>query len=245
MQIHKLTFPPATLAALPPERLSAFLLLGHFLNEANWLQKLLVIASQDETGNPAEVQARMALSLMLTKLFAAKIHEGWNRMANGQLKATLDALSLTPATKDQGRQLAERLCAESMVHKIRKSQAFHYPTSLSLNGLPGIAQSDVAIYMTPHAGDTLSLISELSAASEMNAIAGMNHVGHSLDAVLTEVIGISAIYSDFLHGTLQALISESIDGLPAEEIIDNRDAPPLDEVRLRFFATPPGSPQGR
>ena len=242
MQIHKLSYPSSVLAALPRERLSAFLLLGHFLNETNWLQKLLVVAAQDETGHAAEVHARMALSLMLTKVFAAKIHEGWNRMSSGALKATLDTLTLSPRTQERRQQLAERLRAESIVHKVRKLQAFHYPTSLSLDGLPGVAQGDVALYLTQHAGDTLSLISELSAASEMNAIAGIDHVGQSLNAVLTEVVDVSGLYGDFLHGTLEALINESITAEPLDEVIDNADAPLLQDVRLRFFATPPGSP---
>jgi len=242
MQIHKLTYPSSALAALPRDRLSAFLLLGHFLTEANWLQKLLVIATHDETGNAAEVHARMALSLMVTKLFAAKIHEGWNRITHGELQSTLDTLSLSSELSELKQNLAERLCAESIIHRVRRSHAAHYLLSLSLEGLPNIAQSDIALYMTPHAGDTVSVISELSAAAEFNAITGLNHMAQSVEIILKELIRVSELYSDFLHGTLEALIGESIAVKPVDEFIDNADAPALQDVRLRFFATPPGSP---
>ena len=241
MQIHKVTYPVSALQAMPKAHLSAFLLLGHFLNEANWLQKLILYGTQDESGNEAEVQARLALSLMLGKVFAAKIHEGWVRLTTGELGATVAGLTLSPGIERIRADLKEHLRADSILHKIRRDLAFHYPTSLSLEGLPNIAQGDVALYLTPHSGDTLSLISELSAAAELNAIAGTNQVGESLGAVLDEVVKVSGLYSEFLHATLVALIGKSLDTHPDDEIIGNEEAMPLADVRLRFFVTPPGA----
>lgn len=243
MQIHKITFPPSALIALPPDQLSAFLLLGHFLTEANWLQKLLLYASQDESGNVAEKHARMALSLMVSKIFAAKIHEGWNRLRTGNLRVTIDALALPDEIAALSQQLSERLAENSLIHKVRRSLAFHYPTELSLADLPGVAQSDVALYMTQHAGDTLSLISELSAAAQLNAITGVDHVGRSLDSFLKEVIAVSGLYSDFLHGTLAAMTDRFLPQGVAEANIENGDGPRLEDVRVRFFAIPPGAPE--
>jgi hypothetical protein len=44
--ITKMTLPIATVQAMRPEHRSALLMLGLFLNEANWLRKLLVKAVQ-------------------------------------------------------------------------------------------------------------------------------------------------------------------------------------------------------
>jgi hypothetical protein len=44
LNLKKLKLPLSTLRAMPDERRSALLLLGLFLNEANWLRKLLVKA---------------------------------------------------------------------------------------------------------------------------------------------------------------------------------------------------------
>ena len=242
MQIHKVTYPVSALQAMPPAQRSAFLLLGHFLNEANWLQKLILYSTLDESGHEAERQARLALSLMVSKVFAAKIHEGWVRLTTGELGATVAELTLSPDVERIRADLKEHLRPDSILHKIRRDLAFHYPTSLSLDGLPGISDGDAALYMSAHAGDTISLIGELSAAAELNAVVGSDHLGESLGAVLDEVVKVSALYSDFLHASLVALTDLSLKGAPTHEIIGNEDAMPLEDVRLRFFVTPPGTP---
>lgn len=148
-QIHKFSFPVSALEVLPKEQLSTFLLLGLFLNEANWLQKLLLVSTLDRSGNEAEEKARLALSLMLSKGLAAKIHQGWCRMQGNPMRATLIALPLSTQADQLHQELAPMLAKGSIIHSVRNCHAFHYPTRLSLDGLPGIAQADVAIYATP------------------------------------------------------------------------------------------------
>jgi len=162
MEIHKLTFDPARLRAAPCKRLSAFLLLGHFLSEANWLQKLLLVATQDRSGGKHDSDARMSLALLVTRVFLSKIDEGWKRIETEPLNGTLSALTTTLTASPRYTALQARLAKDSLVHRIRNDVGFHYPTSLSLQGLPGIAPDDVGIYMTDHAGDTLSFISVLT-----------------------------------------------------------------------------------
>jgi hypothetical protein len=87
-QIHKFSFPVSTLEALPKDQLSAFLLLGLFLNEANWLQNLILFSTLDQSGSEPEKKGRLALSLMLSKMPAAKIYQGWWRMQGNPMKRT-------------------------------------------------------------------------------------------------------------------------------------------------------------
>ena len=244
LRIHKFTYPVAALQAMPKAHLSAFLLLGHFLNEVNWLQKLLLYGAQDKSGNEPEQHARLALSLMVSKVFATKIHEGWLKLNAGELGATVAALTLSAKMKDVRAELEKRLQKDSILHRLRNSQGAHYPSSLSLDGLPSISQSDVALYLTPHAGDTISVIAELSAAAETNAITELPHLAESLDLLLKEVVNVSGLYSNFLHASLVALIDLSLKIAPTDEIIGNEDAMSLADVRLRFFVTPPGVPLG-
>jgi hypothetical protein len=88
MDISKISYSAAQLEGMGPQNLSAALLLGLFLNEVNWLQKLLLITTMDESGNEAEHQARLSLSLMLSKLLATKMHAGWMAMTTGTVKQT-------------------------------------------------------------------------------------------------------------------------------------------------------------
>ena len=242
MKITKLTYPPERLAALPPAQLSALLLLGHFLTEANWLQKLLWLGTQDSTGHKAEQDARLAFNLMVTNLFAAKIHEGWNRLRTGPLSKTIDDLPLSEGTRLNREQLASRLDADSILHKIRVAHASHYPPVLSLDGLPNIDQSDLALYLTPHSGDTLSVMSTLSAAAAMNEIGGDPVLEVSLGRILDEVLSVARIYSDYLQGALIALMDAAGLDDPKEETFDDPAAPKFEDLRLRYFSVVPDTP---
>ncbi len=70
------------LNAMPSERRSALLMLGLFLNEANWLRKLLVGAVL-ETSDDAEGRANFALASLMATTLVGKIFEGWDRIEKG------------------------------------------------------------------------------------------------------------------------------------------------------------------
>jgi hypothetical protein len=239
MDIYKFSFSPGALSALPQHQLSAFLLLGLFLNEANWLQKIILVSTLDQTGNEAEDKARLALSLMMAKVLAAKIHEGWNRLRTDPLKTTLSSLPDSTRLDELRAQLEQRLAKNSLIHQVRLGHAAHYPTSLSLEGLPGIAQGDVALYMTEHAGDVLSLISELSAVAKMRPIGQSANVGEALGNIIDELVAVCGDYCEYLARAQRNLVTHAIADRPAQEVICNADAPPLDSIHLRFFASPP------
>lgn len=242
MQIHKITFPPNALRSLAPDRLSAFLLLGHFVTEANWLQKLLLYATQQQTNNDAEKSSRLILALLMTKALATRLHEGWARLRNGELATVLSGLVLSERAMAAEAQLLVMLQKDSVIHRLRRTVGAHYPTSLSMVGLPNIHQSDVSLYMTRHAGDTISMISELAVVAEFNEIAGKSRVGEALGVVVDTIIRATGLYSDYLHGALIALIDASPGLEPVDEAIQNAEAIPLLEAKLRFFVTPPGAP---
>ena len=238
MDIHKLTFPISVLTTLPKDQLSAFLLLGLFLNEANWLQKILLVSTLDQSGHEAEEKARLALSLMMAKLLAAKIHEGWNRLSHDPLKTTLDALPKSTRAEKLRARLTQQLAKNSLMHQVRLRHAAHYPTSLSLEGLPNLTQGEAAIFMTEHAGDVFSLVSELSAVAEMKAIGQSEDLGIALGNIIDELVDVAGNYCEWLALMLSSCF-EVVSIKPTQEIIANAEAPRLDETRLRFFAKPP------
>lgn len=235
MDIHRITFPPSALLALPRPQLSAFLLLGHLLNEANWLQKLLLYSVPDDDGGVPEKHARLALSVTASHMLAAKIHEGWLKLTSGKLATTLGELPQSKKLTNVRAKLRELLRKDSLIHKIRNHHAFHYPPALSLDALPGIAQNDCAMYLTEHVGDTLSLVSALSAAAEMNSATGLSHVGKTVDRVRKEINKATRLYSDFLHGSLQLLIDASLGDSFERSVVAKGSAAPLVGVRAPFF----------
>lgn len=147
-EINKISYTMAQLESMGPENLSLALLLGLFLNEANWLQKLLLIATLDEDGNDPEQRARLSLSLMLAKILAAKIHGGWMRMTQGVHGQTLISLDLPPIAKEARTKLEALLAKNSIIHEVRNQHVGHYPVDLSLERLKGINEADLVMFMT-------------------------------------------------------------------------------------------------
>ena len=239
MDITKFSYSAAQLEGMGPDNLSLALLLGLFLNEANWLQKLLLISTLDESGGEPERRARMSLSLMLTKILAAKMLEGWKNLTTGKAGRTLDSLALPAEAHELRKELTPMLAKKTIIYEVRNLHGGHYPASLSLEKLKGISEADLVLFMTPYAGDTLSTISGLAAASSMTSIAPARELHESMDKILGEIVKALGLYCQFMHAALAELLAEKIQGQPATEAIPNDDAPAYGSIRLPFFAVAP------
>jgi hypothetical protein len=95
LNIEKLTLPVSAIHAMAADQRSALLLLGLFLNEVNWLRKLLARAVSATPDEP-EGQANFALTVLLATTLVGKVHEGWDRITEGTLCNTLDKLIAAP-----------------------------------------------------------------------------------------------------------------------------------------------------
>ena len=221
------------------DRQNAFLLLGLFLNEANWLQKLLIMGMPDERHDTEpELQSNISLSIMLIKLLAGKMHAGGERLRDKPLRDILPALELSERGRYLERQLEAALQTDSIIHLIRRSNAFHYPRYLKLvDPLP--EQEEIALYLTPYLGDALLFLSDIAAVEALVSATGMNpqEWNTSFGKLLDEVIRVAGLYTEFLAETLQALMNEMPDKPEQQELLIS-DARPLDAVRPKFFAFP-------
>ena len=75
--VYKVLLSRAMLAAMPEERSSALLRVGLFMNELNWLVRLLLIAPIPNDASEHEQSATLSPALLTIKLLAGKMHEGW------------------------------------------------------------------------------------------------------------------------------------------------------------------------
>src|SRR5580704_15645275 len=104
--LNKIKLPLETFWNLPEDRRSAFLLLGLFLNETNWLIRLLAKADQglpattNQTHLAPEEEAAESLVGLLVPILAGKVFEGWERLTErkGTPNSILDRLPLSPKT---------------------------------------------------------------------------------------------------------------------------------------------------
>jgi hypothetical protein len=238
--IKKMKLPIAELRAMDPKHRSALLLLGLFLNEANWLRKLLVKAVLGISGEP-EGQANFALTTLIATTLAGKIYEAWDRITEGHLSETLNALGPPQSIEDLKQKLAETLAGKTFV-RIRNNIAFHYPERpLDFQTLEQhLGDSDSIIYMAPegYGGDVLSHLSTLAGIEPLLAINRDSDYLTALRTVWEEVTEATGLYCVLVSELIAMIVQKFIPGLSFEDVIIP-DAPETEEGLLRFFAHPP------
>ncbi len=241
LNIEKLTLPVSAIHAMAADQRSALLLLGLFLNEVNWLRKLLARAVSATLDQP-EGQANFALTVLLTTTLVGKVHEGWERITEGKLCNTIDKLPLTGELQQLKTKITDRLSGKVFL-RIRNSISVHYPKRrLDFAKLKDhLSDSDTVIYMSPQAyvGDVLSQISTLAGIEPLLALnPGSDY--RSLESVWKEVLDVTEMYSEFVASTMVAMITARIPSYSAETITI-ANVPELQDDIMRFFVHPPSN----
>jgi len=238
--LKKMTLPVEELEAMKPEHRSALLMLGLFLNEGNWLRKILVGAVLGISDSP-EGQASFSLTVLMATTLAGKIFEGWNRIQKGWLHDALGDVELPVELTQLKEELAAALEIKTFV-RIRNNIAFHYPEKrLDFKFLSEhIEDSDATIFMSPqgYSGDILSHLSTLVGIEPLLAINTGKDYRAALASVWQEVADISGLYFRFVSELMAAFIMITVPNFTIEDCTV-ADVPEADTASLRFFLYPP------
>jgi hypothetical protein len=240
--IKKLTVPIASLRSMPEDHRYAILLLGLFLNEANWLRKLLVKAVLGIAEGPEpDGQANFGLTALLATTLVGKIHEGWDKIAYSRLAKILDALGLPPHLGTL-RQEIEIALKGKMFLRIRNNIAFHYPErKFDFQKLSAhLDDTDTVIYMAPegYQGDVFSQAATLAGIEPLVALSADQDYRVALQAVWEEITHIAGLYCIFVSEAMASVLLKAVPHMTYEDITIP-DAPEADENPLRFFVHPP------
>ncbi|MFM0057495.1 hypothetical protein PQR64_17865 [Paraburkholderia phytofirmans] len=236
--VYKVKLPRAALLNMPKQRSSALLRVGLFMNELNWLVRLLLIARIPNSVSEPEHRATISLALLIVKLLAGKMHEGWGKLRNS-INDLVDA-SLSAEGRDIQRQLATRLAKGSIIQGLRNRHAFHYSADLSVSDLEILPWSDdeLVVYMSECHGHNLFHLSELAAIASLHGLAGKSDASESFEAVMEEVVKVAGLYSDYLYAIVIALLGdELIEQLNPERICEESDKVAA-AGRIMFFELP-------
>lgn len=251
LRLKKIKLPLSAFWGMPDERRSALLLLGLFLNEANWLRKLLIKALK---GLPSELvnrpltpeeEANHGLTMLMMTTLVGKIWEGWKCISEGEkLRTALGMLPLPDSVKALEAQLKQEL-SKDLVVRIRNNVSFHYSERLiDLSRLKNaLTEGDAHIYVTEpgYSGDMLSYLSTLAGIEPvLHPNPNSDHL-IALKDVIAEIQKVSELYCNFVSDTLAILIQETV-GRAVTEDLTIPDAPEFDtEELLRFFLHPPSN----
>ncbi|WP_168792771.1 hypothetical protein [Paraburkholderia aromaticivorans] len=208
------------------------------MNELNWLVRLLLIARIPNDASDPERRATIYLALLIVKLLAAKMHEGWEKLRNG-INDLVDA-SLSAEGRDIKGQLANCLAKGSIIHGLRNRHALRYLTDLSISDLEmsPLNDDELVTYMSENHGHNLFHLSELAAIASLPSLMGKRDAGESFEAVMEEVVKVAGLYSDCLYAVVIAVLGdELIEQLNPERVHEESDRVAA-AGRIKFFELP-------
>jgi hypothetical protein len=239
--LKKMTLPVASLNAMPSAHRSAILMLGLLANDVNWLRKLLIGAVVSTSDTP-DGRASFSLTMLMATTLASKIHEGWSRIRVGWLCDALSDVDLPDEVMQLRGKLADALVKDGLIHKIRKTAGFHYPsTQLDFCKLAGhIDDTDATIYLAPegYGGDVLSHLSTLAGIEPLLALNEASDYRSALVAVWNELTEVAGAYCRFISDLMALVVLKSVHGVRVEDITIP-DALEDGEASIRFFVHPP------
>jgi hypothetical protein len=249
--LFKVKIPLDAFWKLPEDRRSAILLLGVFLNETNWLMRLLAKAAQGlpkEAGQrqlTAEQEAAENLAALMGTTLVGKVWEGWDRLrvSKGVPVSILDSLPMSPATQKLKAEFEQKLSTK-LFAKIRNNAGFHYnPEEIHVDRLKGLLTSvDAHFFVHPQGavGFTLSRLSTLAMLEAIVGDVGATDRATAFIGRIHEILDTTGTYSQFVSGLLIDLIKKEFSALKYERI-EIQDAPTIDDDTslLRFFVHPP------
>jgi hypothetical protein len=131
MQIKQVQLSKSDFEKMPERERLAILLLGHFANEINILSKLLIMSSNRMGDhNTAERRAHHSQTLVIGRLFAGKLFEGWN-VIKAQYFGTKLSREYTPLLDDKAKAALDNLKtyfsnAKNPIRRVRNKLASHY-----------------------------------------------------------------------------------------------------------------------
>jgi hypothetical protein len=238
--LKKMVLPVKALRDLKKEQRSALLMLGLFLNEANWLRKLLATAVHGISDSP-EGKASFGLTALIATTLAGKIHEGWSRIQKGWLCDALGDAPLPEAQKPLLDELAASL-TENTFDRVRHNIAFHYPDKpLDFKKLADqIDETDAILLLAPegYEGDLFSHISTLAGLEPLLAISSDTDYLKALESVWNEVTHVTGLYCRVVSELIATFVIQKLPGVVVEDVLIP-DAPEAHETQLRFFVHPP------
>lgn len=162
----------ASLDQLPQDERILFLAICHFANELNVLHKITVGSLRGDSTLPAAEHAKIAQSLVLFRIMAGKLREGYKVLDQfyygTQLSRVYDSLLRDEArvALKEVRRYFKR--GSTRISSIRNDFAFHYSPAVVGSALDGLSTDlSLDLYLSDHHANCLYYFAEVAVASAM------------------------------------------------------------------------------
>lgn len=231
----------AKLDSIPEDARVFFVHVGHLRNELMALQKLILASQQHEATNEILISMRTYQHLMLIKLLAGKLREGWELLTRLYFGAKL-SLNYEQRLQMVGLEaiaaLKKYFGKKGLMHDVRNNFAFHYsPEQIKLI-LADLEESDLKIYWSDQTGNRFYQFSETIANIAMlEGIYKGDYVA-ALHKLMDQVLAVSRDFVTFCDAWIALVLQEyfpEIDSSDKLEKVTLSDLPKIEDIGLSYF----------
>lgn len=243
MDICIIPVPKAKLDKIPEIERAFYIHIGHLRNELGVLVKFLNWSINDPSDNPVLVDLNVSQSLIISRMLAGKLWEGWILLDKAYTAPKLDQSiesKLSKETKDALYELRKYFGQKNnVINIIRNKFAFHYDPEKVRNQLSLVDETDkLEIYVPEKRVNLFYMLSEIIVNSGMlEAVESGDYIA-ATKKLAKEVIEKSLLFIAFCDGCLQ-FMTENYLGKTRKELGARKaiipDPPSRKDIQLPFF----------
>jgi len=241
IQVHPVTIPKDKLDAAPEEERLTYLMAGNLANDLHILQKLLIVSinTAHDMGEPHGLPAN-GMSMLLVKLLAGRLYEGWNWLrsgANSHLGMRL-ALDKTSEAWACYREITGYFGRDNLINALRQKIGFHSDVETMRQGYLLLAEQQMTELIAEQRGNTFYGSADITSLGALCHLVKEDDVARALGTIADEVARVANLFGDLVvHIAVQFCMDVlDIDAKKQLEQVLEIDAPRLDELRFPFFA---------
>lgn len=222
---------------------SFYILLGHFANEINVLNKLFFYSENHDSSQEWITRAQTTQAQVIAKTLVGKLWEGWQLLNKAYYATKLSKKydSLLPDNSKQAlQQLNRYFSKENLINTVRNNFCFHYPTvdevASILDSICGDEEWDV--YLARTNANALYYASEaVINRAFLEKIQPGNHQ-KALDRIAKETHFVVKNFLVFINGCMQLIAERYLlneQGSLEREPIDMDYLPSIKDIVIPYF----------
>jgi hypothetical protein len=244
MKLYKINLSKAELLCIPEKELEFFIQLMNFFNEANILQKLMVISGnsrEEASQNRIVGRSLSSQGLFFMRIQAGKLYEGWNMLNTHFFNNRTFSQEYNEKGSSQSKEslskLRESFGRGNLLKNIRNIYAFHYSKESSNNMIKQIKNAPDSekfeLYFSEEYGNCFFSIShDLLNSSILENIEPGNWP-KAMNDFFQEILDITKYFLDFLQDCIRVIFEKYLE--KKYEEIQIPDPLSINDITLPFF----------
>lgn len=232
---------------MSPEERAFFLLAGHMQNELNSLNKIFSWCLSNTNASqrsPIESLADGTQAMIYARVLAGKLCEAWGVLGKAFFSTKLSQrveAKLHPTAQHALKKIKSYFGKTNTIHRVRNSFAFHYSVEqFDIHWEEAADEPNFELILGGTVGNNLSIAGEFVANMALLNGIDSDNKSDAFKTFFDEVQSIASSFTDFLEGTIVAIIEERFGSDLAahgrdEDIFPARS---YNEIAIPFFCKP-------